>query len=442
MTPSERRQAIRDIFEAGIRAADPGVSVHESMPDALDIYRSKDLKEIVLLSFGKAAVPMAKAAIEDISQEIPVRGIVLTKYGHAKDASFPASIKVCEAGHPIPDEAGESAAREILRLASEAGETSLVLALISGGGSSLLTVPAHGISLADKQAVTEMLLKSGAAIDEINAVRKHISAVKGGQLAKAAFPAHGISFILSDVIGDRLDVIASGPTAPDTSTFSTALGILDKYGISGRVPAAVTQHLKAGASGALPETPKKDDPVFGNFQNIIVANNQKATAAAQQEAFEQGFIPVSPANNVRGEARVIAGRLAQAAISTKKRLKVPGRQAMCFIYGGETTVTVTGSGMGGRNTEMALAFSRGISGTGGITFLAGGTDGTDGPTDAAGAIVDGSTFPDARARGLDPEAYLTRNDSYTFFKETGGLVTTGPTGTNVMDLYIILIEDD
>ena len=440
MTPSERKDAIRAIFEAGIRAVDPGASVHEFMPDVLEIYHNKGLKEIVLISFGKAAVPMARAAIEDVPHEIPVRGIVLTKYGHTKDVSFPASITVHEAGHPIPDEAGENAAREVLRLASEAGETSLVLTLISGGGSSLLVGPAEGRSLADKQAVTAMLLKSGAAIDEINAVRKHISAVKGGQLAKAASRAHGISLILSDVIGDRLDVIASGPTAPDTTTFGAALGILGKYGITGRVPAAVTAHLKTGASGALPETPKEDDPVFGNFRNIIVANNQKATAAAQQEAFEQGFIPVAPANNVRGEARVIAGRLAQAALSTRNRLKVPGRQGMCFIYGGETTVTVKGDGTGGRNTEMALAFALEVAGVHGITFLSGGTDGTDGPTDAAGAIVDGRTIPDARARDLDPDSYLNRNDSYNFFKEAGGLLITGPTGTNVMDLYIALIE--
>ena len=440
MTPAERKQAIRDIFEAGIRAAEPGGSVREFMPEVLNTYREKNLKEIVLISFGKAAVPMAKAAIEGLPGEIPLKGIVLAKYGHVKDAAFPASVQVLEAGHPIPDEAGERAAQEILGLVAGADEGSLVLTLISGGGSALFAVPADGVSLADKQDVTSLLLKSGATIDELNVVRKHISRVKGGQLAKAAYPACGISLVLSDVVGDHLDVIASGPTAPDRTTYDDALGVLKKYDLTGRVPAGVLARLQAGSSGLMPDTPKKDDPVFGNFRNIVVANNQKAAAAAQQRAFEHGFVAVAPANNVQGEARVIAGRFASAVISTLKRFKVPGRQGMCFIYGGETTVTVKGEGTGGRNTELALAFALKVSGIDGITFLSGGTDGTDGPTDAAGAIVDGNTIPDARAKGIDPEEYLGRTDSYSFFKEADGLVITGPTGTNVMDLYIALIE--
>jgi glycerate 2-kinase len=414
--------------------------VREFMPGVLDAYRERGLKEIILVSFGKAAAPMAKAAIEDLPHEIPLRGVVLTKYGYVKDAVFPASVRVFEAGHPIPDGAGEDAAREIVRLAREADEKSLVLALISGGGSALLASPAEGIPLADKQAATDLLLKAGATIGELNTVRKHISRAKGGQLAKAAHPAHVMSLILSDVIGDRLDVIASGPTSPDPTTYGDALGVLEKYDLLDKVPAAVARHLQAGASGDVPDTPKKDDPVFGNVRNIIIANNRKATAAAQQRAFEHGFIAVAPANNIEGEARVIAERIARAAISTKNRLQVPGKQGMCFIYGGETTVTVTGSGTGGRNTELALAFALAVSGIDGITFLSGGTDGTDGSTDAAGAIVDGDTIPDARAKGLNPEDYLGRNDSYSFFKEAGGLVITGPTGTNVMDLYIALIE--
>jgi len=440
MTADERKQTIRDIFEAAIRAVEPGASVRECMPHVLDVYREKALKEIIFISFGKAAAPMAKAAIEGLPPEIPVKGVVLTKYGHVKDAVFPASVRVFEAGHPIPDEAGVNAAREIVRLAAGANERSLVLNLVSGGGSALLSLPAEGLSLAEKQAVTGLLLKSGAAIDELNTVRKHISGVKGGQLAKAAYPAPGISLILSDVIGDRLDVIASGPTAPDPTTYDDAIAILRKYDLMDKVPEQVLIHLNSGSSGVIPDTPKKDDPVFASIENIIIANNQKATAAAQQKAFERGFVAVAPANNIQGEARVIAGRFAAAAISTHKRLQVPGRQSMCFIYGGETTVTVKGDGAGGRNTELALAFAREISGIDGITFLSGGTDGTDGPTDAAGAIVDGDTIPGARAKGLDPEDYLSRNDSYNFFKETGDLIITGPTGTNVMDIQIALIE--
>lgn len=414
--------------------------MREFMPDVLEAFSGKGLKEIVLISFGKAAVPMAKAAVDGIPAGIPVKGVVLTKYGHVMGTSFPSSVAVHEAGHPIPDEAGHAAADAMLKLLAAADENALVLCLISGGGSALLASPAEGISLADKQAVTDLLLKAGATIGELNTVRKHISRVKGGQLAKAAYPAHVMSLILSDVIGDRLDVIASGPTAPDPTTYGDALGILQKYGLPDRVPPAVARHLHSGASSEMPDTPKKDDPVFGNVRNIIIANNQKATAAAQQRAFEHGYYAVAPANNIEGEARIIAERIAHAAISTKKRLEVPGRQGMCFIYGGETTVTVKGGGTGGRNTEMALAFALKISGVDGITFLSGGTDGTDGPTDAAGAIVDADTIPGARTMGIDPGGHLERNDSYSFFKQAGGLVITGPTGTNVMDLYIALIE--
>ncbi len=440
MFPAERKKAIRDIFEAGVRAVEPGTSIHEFMPRVLEVCRVRGVKEIILTGFGKAAVPMAMAAIEDMPPEIPVRGIVLTKYGHVKDALFPASVRVFEAGHPIPDEAGVNAGQEIARLVAGADENSLVLNLISGGGSALLTLPAEGITLAEKQAVTGLLLKSGATISELNTVRKHISGVKGGRLAKAAYPAPIISLILSDVTGDRLDVIASGPTAPDPTTYNDAITTLRKYGLWDKVPERVQAHLAAGASGNISDTPKRDDPVFGNVENIIIANNRKATAAAQQKAAERGIIGVAPANNIEGEARVVARRFASASISTLKRLQVPGKESMCFIYGGETTVTVKGDGAGGRNMELALAFALAISGMDGVTFLSGATDGTDGPTDAAGAIVDGKTIPDARAAGIDPEDYLARNDSYAFFKQAGGLVFTGPTGTNVMDLYIALIE--
>ncbi len=440
MNPKERREAIRDIFDAAVRAVDPGESVRQYMPHVLNAYRSRNLKEIILIGFGKAAVPMAKAAIAELPDDISLKGIVLTKYGHVKDAVFPASIEVFEAGHPVPDEAGEKAAQRIIGLVNGANEETLVLNLISGGGSALLAASSEGTTLRDKQEITGLLLKSGATIDEINTVRKHISRVKGGQLAKAAYPAYGISLILSDVIGDSLDVIASGPTAADPTTYDDAIAILKKYNLVDKMPRGVMARLNAGLSGMIPDTPKKDDPVFGNIENIIIANNQKATEAAERRALEHGFIAVAPANNIQGEARIIAVRFARAAISTKNRLQVPGRQSMCFIYGGETTVTVRGDGTGGRNTELALAFALAVSGIDGITFLSGGTDGTDGPTDAAGAIVDGSTTPDARAKGLDPEDYLSRNDSYSFFKEAGGLVITGPTGTNVMDLYIALIE--
>lgn len=440
MTPLDRKEIILDIFKASLQAVDPAESVRQAMPDVITKFGQEGLKEIIIVGFGKASVAMGKAALGSLPDTIPVSGILLTKYGHVLDTTFPASIEVFEAGHPIPDDAGVNATRKIIELLEKADERILVLYLISGGGSALLTAPAEGISLTDKQAVTNLLLKAGATVHELNTVRKHLSRVKGGALAKIAYPARGIALILSDVIGDNLDIIASGPTAPDTSTFADTINVLRKYSLLDQVPVNVMTFFGDGYSGAIPDTPKKDDPAFTSVENNIIANNRSATAAAAQKASEYGYVALSPANNIQGEARVVAGRFAQAAISTKKRLAVPGRQGMCFVYGGETTVTVTGNGVGGRNTEMALAFALAIAQTDGITFLAAGTDGTDGPTDAAGAIVDGRTIPDARAKDLSPEVHLSRNDSYNFFKEAGGLVITGPTGTNVMDLYIALIE--
>ncbi len=440
MTPAERRAAILHIFISGVRAVDPVKSVRQYMPHVLDVCRERGLTEVEIVSFGKAAVSMAQAAIDELDQDVNIKGIVLTKYDHAQGAIFDRGVEVHEAGHPIPDEAGHAAAQEILKSLSDVDETILVLFLISGGGSALLAAPVEGISLADKQVVTGLLLKSGATIDELNTVRKHLSRVKGGRLAQAAYPAHGISLILSDVIGDRLDVIASGPTSPDPSTYGDAIRVLEKYNLTGSVPVSVMKILSDGSLGTLPETPKRGDPVFANFENIIIAGNEKATRAAEQRAAELGFNAVAPANKVEGEARRLGGRYARAAKSTQSWLSKPERQSMCFIYGGESTVTVKGDGKGGRNTEMALAFALAIEGIEGITFLSAGTDGTDGPTDAAGAIVDGATIPKARAKGLNPEEYLENNDSYNFFKETGELLITGPTGTNVMDLQIILIE--
>ncbi len=430
-----------NIFQAALRAVDPARSVKQYMSRVLGVYRERSLTSgIVLIGFGKAAAVMAGAAAESLPADIPVKGIVITKYGHTKAVVLPESVEVHEAGHPIPDEAGITAAQRALELLAAADEKTLVLFLISGGGSALLAAPAEGITLADKQAVTGLLLKSGATIDELNTVRKHLSRVKGGRLARAAYPAHGISLILSDVIGDRLDVIASGPTTPDPSTYADAIAVLEKYGLTESVPAAAMKVLQAGAAGSIPETPKKGEAIFGNFDNIIIAGNRKATEAARLRADELGFIAVAPTSDVQGEASNVGRRYASAVISTHKRLQVPGRGSMCFIYGGETTVTVKGDGKGGRNTEMALAFALAVEGVEGISFLSAGTDGTDGPTDAAGAIVDGATIKNARAKGLSPEAYLERNDSYSFFKETGELVITGPTGTNVMDIQIALIE--
>jgi hydroxypyruvate reductase/glycerate 2-kinase len=314
----------------------------------------------------------------------------------------------------------------------------LIVTLISGGGSALLVAPQDGISLADKQRTTSLLLNAGADIGELNTVRKHLSRVKGGRLAEAAFPATVVSLILSDVIGDRLDVIASGPTAADPTTFGEALGILERYRLSEEVPPPAMELLRRGNRGDSPETPKAGSPFLDRVENIIVGSNRQALEAAARAALELGFTVEILSAELSGEAREVGRQLAHQALTAARSKN--GNAGLCLLSGGETTVTVRGQGKGGRNMELALAFAIEIEGQPGITLLSAGTDGTDGPTDAAGAIVDGKTVARAREKGLDPREYLDNNDSYTFFKTCGGLFITGATGTNVMDLQIVLID--
>jgi hydroxypyruvate reductase/glycerate 2-kinase len=321
----------------------------------------------------------------------------------------------------------------------ELDKNSLVICLISGGGSALLVAPYRGISLADKQEVTGLLLKAGADICELNTVRKHISAVKGGRLAEAAQPAAIISLILSDVIGDRLDMIASGPTAPDKTTYSDAYNVIRKFRLEDSLPASVAEIIDKGMCGLVPETPKDDNLIFQSVRNIIIGSNKIATDAAKKAAELLGYSATVISNEVSGEASIVAGELARKSIALKKALN-SGDKA-CLIAGGETTVTVRGNGKGGRNTELALVFGMEIKGLPGITFLSAGTDGTDGATDAAGAVVDGQTVAKAAESGIDAWEHLKNNDSYTFFSKTGDLFITGPTGTNVMDLQIVLMEN-
>jgi glycerate-2-kinase len=321
----------------------------------------------------------------------------------------------------------------------------LVLCLISGGGSALLVAPCNSITLDEKQRVTELLLKAGADINELNAVRKHVSAIKGGRLAEIAYPSKVISLILSDVIGDPLDVIASGPTSPDETTYQDAIHVIEKYGLRDKIPVHIWNTLKDGANGAMPDTPKTGNPAFEGIENIIIGSNKIATGAAAKKAMELGFDTSILTSELQGEAREAAKWLALKAVERREqkaedRIQKTEDRKICFISGGETTVTVKGNGIGGRNMELALAFAIEIAGTDGITLLSAGTDGTDGPTDAAGAIVDGQTIKKANAKGLDPLVYLEHNDSYIFFKNTGELFVTGSTGTNVMDIQIILIQ--
>jgi glycerate 2-kinase len=320
----------------------------------------------------------------------------------------------------------------------EADDITLVVFLISGGGSALLACPSDGITLQEKQEVTGLLLRAGANIHELNAVRKHISAVKGGWLAEIAYPARAVSLILSDVIGDPLDVIASGPTSPDSSTFEQAIEVINKYNLMSRMPVHVIERLLKGFRGLIAETPKNGAPELKDVKNIIVGSNTLAVDAAKKAAEAAGYRTEILSTNLSGEASVVAKDLARLALERKKSLQDGER--ICLIAGGETTVTVTGEGKGGRNMEMALAFGIEIQDEHGITFLSAGTDGQDGPTDAAGAITDGRMVSEAHCLGLDPADYLRRNDSYNFFAKTNGLIMTGPTGTNVMDIQIIFIE--
>jgi hydroxypyruvate reductase len=351
-------------------------------------------------------------------------GIALTKYGHVHQALVKTAI--LEAAHPVPDIAGMAASQQIEQLLRSLNARDLLITAISGGASALLSSPAAGLSLKDKQRTTDLLLRAGADITEMNVVRKHLSRLKGGQMAALAYPATVVSLILSDVIGDPLDVIGSGPTAPDISTFQDAREVLAKYALTGRVPASVRARLEAGEG----ETPKPSDPIFENVRNVITASNRQALAAAAAQARRSGYKTLILSSVMQGEAREVAR--VHAAI-----LKDAGPNS-CILSGGETTVTVRGAGKGGRNQEFALALAIDIAGLRNVGALCAGTDGTDGPTDAAGAFVTGETVGKALRLGMDPRNYLLANDSYEFFRRAGVLLLTGPTGTNVMDIAILL----
>jgi hydroxypyruvate reductase len=376
------------------------------------------------------------AAVEEMWGDRIVDGLVAVKDGYLAPTR---RVRLVEAGHPVPDERGVEAARDIRVLAEAAGADDLVLVLVSGGGSALTPAPPPPITLADKQEVTRLLLAAGATINQLNAVRKHCSLLKGGQLACAAAPARVEALILSDVVGDPLDVIASGPTTPDPSTFAEALGILDGFGLRGTAPRSVILRLEQGARGEIPETPKPGDPVFARVRNTVIGNNALVVDAAAAKARALGFTPHALTRALEGEVREVAKHFVVMARSIEAG-KGPVAPPACVIAGGETTVTVRGQGKGGRCQEFALAAALELEGTKGAVILAAGTDGTDGPSDAAGAIVDGASATRARAQGVDPVARLADNDSHSVLKASGDLVVTGPTNTNLLDLYLLLVE--
>jgi glycerate 2-kinase len=438
------KEIIEKIFYAALGAVDPYVLVRSCRDRIFSIYRQNNSEKLFLVGFGKAACQMARA-VEDFAEGLIEKGILITKYGHAisqesRITSKKSKIKIYEAGHPLPDENGLAATKEIMDLAKGLDENSLLLCLISGGGSALFVYPYNDVSLDDKKKTTELLLKAGANIEELNAVRKHISTVKGGRLAETVYPARITSLILSDVIGDKLDVIASGPTTPDKSTFHDALEVIERYNLSSSLPQKVLEVLRTGAGGSIRETPKEGNCIFDRVENIVIGSNRKALKAAKTQAEFLGFKTDILSSEISGEAREVGKSIAREAIKAKN---TPGKNrdnAICFISGGETTVTVRGTGLGGRNMELALSFAMEIEDTGGITLLSAGTDGTDGPTDSAGAIVNSEMMKTAKAKGLRPVEYLENNDSYNFFKQIDGLLITGPTGTNVMDIQILIVE--
>lgn len=431
--------AVREISEIFAAALDAVSSYNATAAHCADIassFEKNGLNRLLVIGFGKASCQMAEAVKDNIAYLIDT-GIVITKYGHCPSSYQSKKIRAVEAGHPVPDENGLHGTNSIIGLLKNADENTLVLCLISGGGSALLVAPYGVISLSEKQRVTELLLRAGADIRELNTVRKHISRVKGGRLAEIASPAHIFSLILSDVVGDRLDIIASGPTSPDTTTYNDAIQVLKKYGLTG-IPESVSDVLLKGADGFLPETPKEESMVFEKVRNVIIGNNRKALEAAKRRSESLGFTTEIISSQITGEAREVGRWLARKALEIQRGGH--GGKPLCIISGGETTVTVKGNGTGGRNMELALAFALEIEGAGGITLLSAGSDGTDGPTDAAGAIVNGQTIERARTGGLDPQGYLEDNDSYNVFKKIDGLFITGPTGTNVMDIQVLVIE--
>jgi hydroxypyruvate reductase len=392
------------------------------------------VERVYLVGGGKASGAMAQA-VEEMLRDRLAEGLVVV--GHGQRLAT-VRTRIHEAGHPIPDAAGMRGARAVLALASRAGGRDLVIALISGGGSALLPLPAEEVDLADKQEMTRQLLACGATIREINVIRKHLSRIKGGRLAAAAAPARLLGLLVSDVVGDAPEVIASGPTAPDPSRYADAWAIVERYGLSATAPPAVLRHLRAGVDGCVPETPKPGDPVLSRVRNLVIANNRDALAAAARRARALGFSPLILSSSIEGEAREVArvhAALAREVRATGHPLPAPA----CLISGGETTVTLRDGGTGGRNQEFVLAAALEIEGLDEVVILSAGTDGTDGPTDAAGAMADGMTVSRARSVGLDPVRSLRAHDAYPFFERLGDLVVTGPTGTNVMDIRLILI---
>ncbi|RLB35228.1 MAG: glycerate kinase [Deltaproteobacteria bacterium] len=441
-----RSEAV-ELFNATVKRVDPYEAVRNFVRlrqgtlilghgDQAEVELELDsFDRIFVVGGGKATAPMARA-IEDLMGKRIDCGVINVKYGFKEELSF---TEIIEASHPLPDKRGVEGTAQIMELLEKAGENDLVFSLISGGGSALMPYPANGISLEEKQAVTRELLECGASIDEINAIRKHISQSKGGQMARAAFPATTVNLMLSDVVGDRMDVIASGPFVPDRSSFQDAWAVLRKYELKD-IPASIRRYLQEGMEGKVPETPTQGDPIFEKVYNFIVGSNILALEAAKEAGERMGYQCLILSSMVEGETREVAkvhAAIAKEILKSGRPLNPPA----CIISGGETTVTIHGHGLGGRNQEFCLACALELEDLPArVVILSGGTDGNDGPTDAAGAMVDPLTVERGKSLGLDASSFLEENDSYHFFEKTRDLLITGPTRTNVMDVRLVLVR--
>jgi len=438
-----RRLIAEQIFREGIDKVLPGRLIPKVMDLNNNNLRIDDLyisletiRNIYVIGAGKASALMG-AEVEKILGDKIKEGHIVVKYGHSCKLKH---ITVSEAGHPVPDSRGFKATGKILSIAEKAVEDDLVICLISGGGSALLADFPEGSSQEDIMKLNNLLVNSGASITEINAVRKHLSAVKGGQLARAVYPAMLVSLLLSDVTGDPLDVIASGPTTPDPTTFRQAIEVLNNFNLRLAVPESIIKYLQKGYAGLIPETPKPGDPVFDKVRNFIIGNNRTALEAARKMAIDNNINGVIIDDKLQGDIESVAGYIFETAINFKNDSNEV--KPVCLLFGGETTVKMEGKGRGGRNQHLALIIALLLKDHPGITVLCAGTDGTDGPTDAAGAVVDSETMRIALSRKIDPEIFLRNFDSWHFFKKAGGHIITGPTMTNVMDIITVIIDAD
>jgi glycerate 2-kinase len=435
------RRVAEEIFLAGVDRVLPDRLINKAVSlsnNCLSVNRLnldlESFKNIYIVGAGKASAMMG-AAVEDILGDRIMEGHIVVKYGHSCNLK---KIKVSEANHPVPDSNGFNATRAILEISGKANSNDLVICLLSGGGSALLSDFPEGSTPEEMMAVTNLLVNCGSTIREINTVRKHLSSVKGGQLARAVYPATLVSLILSDVTGDPLDVIASGPTVPDPTTFKEAQEIISKYNLSNSLPEGIINYLKEGANGTRPETPKPGDAVFDKTFNILVGNNKLALEAARMKASELNIDATVIDDKLEGDIDEIADYLLTTAFKFQSDKSV--KKPVCLLFGGEPTVKMTGKGVGGRNQHLALHCATLLRDHPGIIVLSAGTDGTDGPTSAAGAVVDSDTYNVAIAQNILPSQYLNEFDSYNFFSRAGGHIITGPTMTNVMDIIVVIIE--